>query len=106
MANQDSWDSWFCSGFPLKECLLAGYAPKLVQKNRIVDILFTGWKAMASQLIPLLSPLASFLRHPLSQEAAALDNFSEWQKKNLEQFQKLGTGRRMYTGEIILQKNR
>lgn len=83
---------------------MAKDAPKIALKNKITDILLTSWKAIFLQLIPSLSPLASFLTHPLFQQAAARDDFSIWKKGNMDQFQKLGIGQSMYTKEVLEQQ--
>lgn len=94
-----------CVNFPLSDwCVLAGEQPKLGLTNRILDILQTAWRKNYSQLVPTLFPLANFVYYPAFQEVIKLDNYGLWQREALDKFGNLGTGRRIYTKDVILQR--
>lgn len=90
---------------PLAEwCLLAMDNPRNCTKNRIVGILMQTWQKWQPQLIPSLSPMASFIWHPKFQEVKKMDYFKYRKQGDMDHFGNLGRGRSIYSREINLGK--
>lgn len=78
---------------PLKEwCLLAVDGPKLCTEIHILGALLQTWKRCLPQLVPSVSPLASFTWHPTFQKVMKRDDFKSWKQEELDRFINLGSG--------------
>lgn len=72
--------------------------------NWTVKILCRFWQKVFKNVMPVLSPLASFVWHLQFKEVTKYDDFREWRIADKIQFCKLGKGREMHSLNVLSQE--
>lgn len=88
---------------PLSEWILGG-CHSIKTSHWITKTMVSFWKKHGEKVLMGLSPLASFLLHPMFQEAVKLHDFNNWKSPGYTHFFKLGKGREMHSVQVLAQQ--
>lgn len=89
---------------PWLEWMLGAVEQSTIGVNRITKMLMLQWRKLSPELISGISPLMTFIWHPLFREIWRDGRYENWKMKEVFQFRHLGKGRQIYAREDFLQQ--